>query len=690
MTHEKYEYHKGLVFSFLRNNLKENKLYEFKTLLEIIKKTYPDIQYTGVLLNNVIEQLEVTGELYRYVKNDDVGFLTTKNFEESFGLVEWQNDRRAIVYELNDNKNKNGKMGLLSYEESESVIDGDIITIKHLPDEFKEEGYEYIVINRIFKSSAHFVGKIVEIEEVNNKKISKCVLLEKNFRYPFVLEEFNDEESIPYHVGDFIEGEIFSDTEFKRGEELSFQLRFKSRLGNIEDSKIESLLAFKWMNIKKHEVNNDLLKSDIENALSKENIEDKNRVDLTNFNFISVDSAESKDLDDAIFVMKEKNNRLKVYIAISDVSYFIEQNSVIDELASYKNQTYYFPHRIHSMLPKKLSEDVLSLHSDGKNKKVMICEIILDESYNIYNYEFYSALIKNYARLTYNDIDYYAEKNNCLDMTGYNKGSKKVFLNEDDHATTDLIELLLNLTQNLRKKRNIESGLYYDEFFPVLNSYNGKVDKLKIKPRNTISGNMIEELMLLANKCASDLFVKNKVENGIFRNQTAPLFGSDKLPSAKYESVNNKHYALKFDSYTHFTSPVRRYIDIKVHRLIKEIIGEESKKLVEHEKHNEFLSYTNKVSRRFKQAQKKVIKWLVVEYLKEIKEKYFKAKIIADLKEGWIVELVDINFQSYVKKPKDLNEVKYLEEKDFIVVELSDIDFCKERLNLKIKNDKII
>lgn len=686
MNKEKLNFHIKVINTILQNHIKNNTLYSFKDLLDKVKKELKDLSGLGLLLNQVIEQMEKSGDLFRYVDNGNIRFISTRNFPTSLALVEWQNDRSYIVYMLDAKRKKTGEYGILSAEESENVIDGDIILVKKIPEKFKTHGYEYIVLERVEKSVGHFIGKIVEIEISKGVKVSKCVLLEKNFRLPIILDKVSEEDNFPYYEGDFIFGKISSDSDFERGGDLELMLKFEGVIGNINDPGIETLLALKWMNIQKDTFN---INEEIENIKKKAFVKDEGRKDLRHLNFITVDGIESKDLDDALYIEK-KESGFNVYIAISDVSYYIEAGSETDKMAFQKNQTYYFPHNIYPMLPKVLSESVLSLNADGETKKVLVCEIKLNNEKEVVSYDLYPASIKNHARLTYNDIDYYAKKSGCVDVSGYTMtGARNIYLNEDDFITTDVIENLLIVAHSLREKRKVDDSHYYDEFVPVIDNFSGKVNDLKLRPRNTLSGNMIEEFMLLANKSVSEFMDKKKLKNAIFRNQDAPKYSDDRMSSAKYENVNKGHYALNFSSYTHFTSPVRRYVDLNVHRVIRKEIMKENGSSVDFDV-NELTFYSNKVTRRFKQAQNKVIKWLVIEYLKELKEKYFKAKIISSLSNGWIVECEKLKLQAYISKPKDLNEVKYIESKDHIVIEIFDLDFCKERLILKIKTDKII
>lgn len=686
MNKEISQYEIKTISQFILNSLKNNVCYSFSELLEKVRAFQPNFTNLGFKLNQSIESLEKNGEIFRLVKDEKVSFLITRNFEEVEGIIEWQNDRHALIHVLNKKGDLSdfSETGVVSFEESENVLNGDVVSAKKIPDEFKTQGYEFIILNRISKSTTHCLAKVVEIEEVKDEKISKCVLLEKNFRFPIILERINKDESFDYEVGDFIEGVLYSDDEFLRGEELNIDIIFKNRIGNINDEKIESLLALKWLNIQGSKENKDI-EEEIESTVNKNEIKDEDRKDLRNMNFISIDSAESKDLDDAIFIQKTKKG-YKIYVAISDVSYFVKENSLIDEYAKSRNQTFYFPHMVVPMLPKKLSEQVLSLNNDGENKKVIINEIVTDEKCQLISFKFYPALIRNHARLTYNDIDYYAS--NIMGLKDDIDNHKKENLNEEDYVTTDLIETLINFSIISRKNRVKNEDDNYDEFYPQLNNYSGKVSQLKLKPKQTLSGSVVEELMLLANKSASQFLVENKVENSIFRNQMPPSENYDILTTAKYEAENKGHYSLNFESYTHFTSPVRRYIDLKVHRLIRNLINKEN--VTKNEEHKKDLFYSNKVSRRFKQAQKKALQWLVIEYLKNLNNRYYKAKIVKNLKKGWIVQLENINLQSYIGKPKDINEIKFIEEKDSFTVEIAELDFCKEKLILKIKTDKIL
>lgn len=296
--------------------------------------------------------------------------------------------------------------------------------------------------------------------------------------------------------------------------------------------------------------------------------------------------------------------------------------------------------------------------------KTLVLKAKIDFSGNIVSYEFVEGLIKNKARLTYNDIEYYAEKIQLIIVRCFMiKKAKKEFLNEDDFITTDQIDYLLELAATLKSSRKENLDFYPNDHQLVLDGITGKVKSLKIDERASISKSAIEELMLVANKCAADLMFKNGSVNGVYRNQSAPLTEGSSLSKAQYENESKGHYSLNFENYTHFTSPMRRSVDLKVHREIKSII----KGLPVDQLSNlkEKLLYTNKVSRRFKQSQEKANMWLLIDFLKGLHERYFKAKIVKSLKKSWIVEFEKIDLTAQIIKPKDDNEVKYRRKRNY-------------------------
>ena len=368
-------------------------------------------------------------------------------------------------------------------------------------------------------------------------------------------------------------------------------------LGVLDDANVDEKISLALYN-KKEEFS----KEAIREAESFGDFLDKslyNREDLTHLDFCTIDPVTAKDHDDAIyFDVKERI----LYVAIADVSEYVYLNGAIDKEALNRGFSIYFPHKSIPMLPRALSENMCSL-KENEDRLALVFKISFDKNNNVINEELIESIIHSKRKYSYETIDEF------LAQTG-----KKDTL---DEKILSWLLPLYKLTTHLKQER-IENGLEFfsDEIRMELDE-NAKLKKVKVESE-TPSHGLIEDCMLLANKAAAKM-----IDFGIFRVHNAPKkkdinallndlipFGIDvKLEEdiiktfkniqkqakelgikkyidkmiiktqqqAKYEAFNNGHFALGFDRYTHFTSPIRRYSDLTLHRLLKAIIHNNKK-----------------------------------------------------------------------------------------------------------------
>ncbi|MDL0089731.1 RNB domain-containing ribonuclease [Campylobacter gastrosuis] len=318
-----------------------------------------------------------------------------------------------------------------------------------------------------------------------------------------------------------------------------------------------------------------------------------NRIDLQNLAFCTIDPVSAKDFDDAIY-FDEK--RREIYVAIADVSEYVSPYNSIDIEAKKRGFSIYFPHIAVPMLPHALSENICSLKPNVP-RLVFCFKISLDDDLNVVKEELFEAIICSKRRYNYDEVDR--------------------ILNDKQTDEIGWIKNLYEITKNLRKKR-------------LLNGFDFRTNELKISldeavaitattfETDTPSHQLVEDCMLLANKAAA-----KRIRRGVFRNHTPPdlkkiynllddlaLLGFDfsyqsdlanlirkiqakademgnrdeidKLiiksqKKAEYSSENLGHFGLGFDRYTHFTSPIRRYSDLILHRLLKAILKNDEK-----------------------------------------------------------------------------------------------------------------
>ena len=331
-----------------------------------------------------------------------------------------------------------------------------------------------------------------------------------------------------------------------------------------------------------------------------------NRKDLTQIPFVTIDGADAKDFDDAVFCnLNDKTFILDV--AIADVAEIVKLDSALNKEAMQRGTSIYFPSKVIPMLPEKISNNLCSL-VPNEVRNVLVCEMIFSLSGEMKSYKFLEARIKSHKRMTYNEVEDFI-KNQKLNASKSIKNS---------------LDSLNNLTKSLLVKRNKRQALEIDSQEPILNiNKNGKVEQISL-PQRLYAHQMIEESMLAANVCAAS-FMKKHYKYGVYRVHEKPdeikldslksffslkgfsdgfkkepldlitqclKYSSKKglskilqtvvlqsLKRAEYSTKEIGHFGLQLDRYSHFTSPIRRYPDLMTHRLIKNILNSENLKI---------------------------------------------------------------------------------------------------------------
>ena len=371
-------------------------------------------------------------------------------------------------------------------------------------------------------------------------------------------------------------------------------------LGVLDDPKVDEKISLALYNKKE-----EFTKQSEAEAKSHGDFVDKSmypdRVDLTHLPFCTIDPPDAKDFDDAVYFDTKETT---LYVAIADVSEYVFAMGSIDKEAKERGFSIYFPHKSIPMLPRTLSENICSLKPD-EERLTFTFRIKLDPlSLKPLKEELLETVILSKRRFTYDEIDKYL-KGDFKNASGIDKEILKYLLP------------LNEITQKLRKKR-LEKGFDFTS-----SEIRMKLDKNQNLIKTTIeketpSHSLIEDCMLLANKAAAKYFKK-----GIFRTHEKPDFDKihellddlaligifadftqdihrlilniqekadnadlreqvDRLiikaqKQAKYTYENVGHFGLGFEKYTHFTSPIRRYSDLILHRLLKAIIKNDEK-----------------------------------------------------------------------------------------------------------------
>ncbi len=376
------------------------------------------------------------------------------------------------------------------------------------------------------------------------------------------------------------------------------QNRIKAHLGSLNDPHVDELIALALFN-RHNEFEEDILQQAKDFGDSVDASLYPERKDLRHLPFCTIDPVTAKDFDDAIYF---DDKEFALYVAIADVSAYVEPFGPIDTEAMYRGFTVYFPHKSVPMLPRELSENLCSLRPN-EDRLAFTFKIILDpQSLDVTHTELYETLIHSRRRYTYAEVDAFFE------------GELKA---KDDHdkVTMAYLPKLKEVTARLKDKRMVRGYDFRSREFDIYLNDEGLIEKVDSEDE-TPSHALIEDCMLLANKAAANMF-----ERGVFRIHEAPspiklqalytqlsgigidveIKGSmrqtisdiqrkaDQLGiaeevdtliiqsqmQARYAPDNQGHFGLGFDTYTHFTSPIRRYSDLMVHRLLKAILAKD-------------------------------------------------------------------------------------------------------------------
>ena len=407
-----------------------------------------------------------------------------------------------------------------------------------------------------------------------------------------------------------------------------------------------------------------------------------NRNDIRNLPLVTIDGADARDFDDAVFC-EQQNNSFRLVVAIADVSHYVKLKTALDSEAWLRGNSVYFPRQVIPMLPEVLSNGLCSLNPDV-DRLCMVCDMEITNKGNIKNFEFYQAVMYSHARLTYEQVASYLDsKRSTLDQDSLPITSSTEQVVKSLHELENLAKLL---GTKRREKGSIDLNIAEPKI--VFNNER-KIDKIIPRERN-FAHRLIEECMLAANICAADALNDSKLA-GIYRVHEQPdeekieetrefirQFGAilpggsepspldytkllNKLPEgktetkiinqallrsfkqARYSEENEGHFALAFSSYTHFTSPIRRYSDLHVHRQLKQLINDASAKDNDEmfETVTAMAEQTSQTERRAEKATRAVTQWLKCEYMSHKVGEKLPGTITTVVDFGLFVELDD-------------------------------------------------
>jgi ribonuclease R len=544
----------------------------------------------------------------------------------------------------------------LSSREMQQVMHGDraMVRITEVDRKGRPEGKVVEVLERANKTIVGRVirGQGVTIVAAEDKRISQDIL-------------------IPYHldmgakVGQVVEVEL---TEQPSSHAYPMG-RVVQILGNYADSGMEIEIA-----LRKHKLPHVFKPETIALAESYpktvQAADYKERVDLRELSLVTIDGETARDFDDAVYA-EPQGKGWRLVVAIADVSFYVRSNDALDKEAYERGNSVYFPRRVIPMLPEALSNGLCSLNPDVE-RLCMVCDMQIDALGVIKQYKFYPSVMRSKARMTYTKV---------ADMIENPQGETA-----QEHAwLMPHIEHLNTLFKLMLKQREKRGAIEFEtsETVMIFNDQ-GKIDRIVPSSRND-AHRLIEECMLAANVCAAD-FLLEKEHAALYRIHEGPTpeklealrtflgevgfgIGGGEKPHAKdygkvmqrikgrpdeqllqtvllrsmqqavYSPDNAGHFGLAYEAYTHFTSPIRRYPDLLVHRAIKAVLKGER---YEAQNWQQLGVHCSMTERRADDATRDVTNWLKCFYMQDKVGETFDGTISGVTSFGLFVALDNI------------------------------------------------
>ncbi len=564
----------------------------------------------------------------------------------------------------------------LNSEQMRLVFDQDEVLVKvtNIDRRGRQEGQIVEVLKRAHQS---LVGRYYQESGVgfvlpDNPRISNEILIAPSER--------NNAET-----GQIVQIEI-TDYPIKR---LSARGKIVEVLGGHLDPGLEIEVA-----IRSHDIPcswNDHVLTEASSFEQPNLSEIESRLDLRGRAFVTIDGEDARDYDDAVYC-EEKDDGWRLWVAIADVSHYVRPNTALDEEAINRGNSVYFPDRVVPMLPESLSNGLCSL-LPLEDRLALVCEIHINRQGESSHFAFYESVIKSKARLTYGQVYNLLEGNDDLE------GNPDV--NSNLLRLFDLYKTLVDA----RSRRGaidfdtVETRIIFDDF--------RKIEKIVPIERN-YAHRLIEECMLCANLAAAKFLEANRVPT-LYRVHEGPtaeklvnlrlflgelgldLKGGEKpspidyqrilaqveerqdssiiqimllrsLKQAVYQPDNKGHFGLNYKTYSHFTSPIRRYPDLLVHRAIRSVLfkkkKEETQNFSSSENKNNYseklypydleriIIFGEKFSmteRRADDATREVQQWLKCEYLSNCIGMKYSGTVSGVANFGLFIELKDIH-----------------------------------------------
>jgi len=411
----------------------------------------------------------------------------------------------------------------------------------------------------------------------------------------------------------------------------------------------------------------------------------RRRIDLRDLAFITIDGDDARDFDDAVYCERMgTGGEFRLLVAVADVAHYVKAGSGLDQDARLRGTSVYFPRRVIPMLPEKLSHNLCSLRP-ALDRLALVSDMVVSAEGEVQAYQFYEAVIRSAARCTYEEAWGVLSRSDPLALRKH-------------HAVVDPLDRLqqvhLALSQARRRRgaidfETVETRMVIDEL--------GRIQRIEARMRND-AHRLIEECMLAANMSAADFLIRSQ-HPGLFRVHEGPsmerlarlraflaqlaldMGGGDRprpsdyarlserirlrpdvlhiqtmmlrsMQQAVYSPHNQGHFGLAYDAYAHFTSPIRRYPDLLVHRVIKALVQRKRFALLRSgdpiAPWEQIGSACSAAERRADEASRDVEAWLKCQFMKERVGDVYPGKVSGVAHFGLFVTLDELYVEGLV------------------------------------------
>lgn len=571
--------------------------------------------------------------------------------------------------------------------ETNSALNGDLVTIEVTKEAvpWKGKGPVGRVLEVVERATKTLVGEFhaYSDDEVEERDLFGYVL-PQNKKLPSMTLQITAKGIRPVD-GSIVQVEV---THYPRSSEEDMYGIVMRTIGHKDEPGIEILTI-----VNKYGIPSEFPEEVIEEAESvPEKIAEKDltgRKDLRDEVIVTIDGADAKDLDDAVVVKKLENGNFHLGVHIADVSHYVKEDSPMDQEAFERGTSVYLTDRVIPMLPQRLSNGICSLHPNV-DRLTLSCEMEIDRSGDVVRYDVFPSVIRSYRRMTYSAVnDILTEKDPAV---------------REEHADlVDLFEAMEELHHILEKKRVHRGSIDFDtkEAKVLVDSEGNPID-IVIRERG-VGERLIESFMLAANETVSEYYAKQDLPL-LYRIHARPdeakmqrflefvtTFGINvkgakdsvspkdlqavmnevkgkpeetvvsmlmlrSMQQAKYDMDPIGHYGLAAEYYSHFTSPIRRYPDLILHRLIHfydEVAKDEKARKRWEKKLPEIAEHSSKAERRAVDAERET---------DELKKTEFMAGKIGEEFEGLITSVT--NFGMFVQLPNSVEGLVHISKMD--------------------------